>query len=849
MLQFENAYFVDLDKGPVVDQLRKPMHYGDDKANRIGVTVTKNGQAVTLSGECTGKAVLGDDTWVMITNGVVDGNEAYIELPSACYSIEGPIRIFLNISSGDTEITLLDLTGYVKATQTDSAIDPDHPTFSVSTLEYIITTGAQDQINAIEEAGAAQMDAIEDKGEEVIASIPSDYTSIVQEAEDTLDQAEALIDAVDDIVLVQSTEPVEEHNKIWVDSDDTGSVQVPTIAELNEVAEDVSDLKSALTQNITFTDASYIKHEDGTVGSNYGSAKASGFIAIIPGNTFNLSGYVGSETISSIIGLAFYDKNKTYVSGVQYDGNNISVIAPQTAMFVRFTVYTSCISSYIVNVGSILPTHDFTLLTSFPYTKSEMETGVENIGAMPKYLRLIDGFTFESGKFINDNGIVISVFYSSLSEYIPVDNLEMVYAALTNAIPVSFYDKDKTWISNYYDNTVTTYTNATPKKYNITPPVNCKYIRISNVHTALSDNSVYIGEGHGYLKAKQEFFPGSENGKYVAVVNKGGVASVRYAQLTDYISVTGLTGFYTSLTDILSACYYDENKTYISGITGTTGESPSWRVPTIPQNAAYIRISNDTRYNNGGIKIIVNLMEAITDAPSEAEIQNLQNQIDAFDTPRNILAMYNDIICIGDSLTWSQVYYSASGQRQAYKPYPNILGSLCGATSHLYATPGDTAILWWQRSSAGAFDNHGLYIVFLGTNAGFTDTISTDCVGTDPDNFANTNTGQYGRILQTITNNGDKAVLVLPYGGGGGTAEALATTRDVIDQFGTKYNFPVINLDNTARTNAYYHYYPDKSGQNMLHFNDLGYAWVANEICQQINKLPVADQWNISRTQ
>lgn len=184
MLQFENAYFVDLEKGPVVDQLRKPMHYGNDKANRIGATVTKNGQAVALSGNCTGKAILGDDTWVLISNGVIDGNEAYIDLPSACYSVEGPIRIFVNIDYDDTELTLLDLTGYVKATQTDSAIDPEHPTFSVSELEQIITTGAQDQI-----------DAIEAKGAEVIASIPSDYTAVITAAESALDRAEDLFDS------------------------------------------------------------------------------------------------------------------------------------------------------------------------------------------------------------------------------------------------------------------------------------------------------------------------------------------------------------------------------------------------------------------------------------------------------------------------------------------------------------------------------------------------------------------------------------------------------------------------------------------------------------------------------
>lgn len=676
--------------------------------------------------------------------------------------------------------------------------------------------------------------------EHEFAALMASYGTVAQEAaESAIAAAESASEAA-----ASADAAAESARTLTIDSTLTQTGQA---ADAKVVGDEINSVKEDLRQNITFADATYIKHADGTLGLNYSQTKASEYVSVFPGQTFNLSGYIGNETISPTIGLAFYNIKKKYISGVQYDGNSISVSVPANAFYVRFTVYTSRINGYCVAVQSLDMSHDFTLRAPFEYTVNGMEIGRNNLLAMPRYSRIVDNLTFETGKYINDSGAVASVYYASLSDYIDVEHLEMVFVSLSNAIPISFFDENKNWILNYYD--VTTLADSTPKKHELTIPANCKYIRISNITTILPNASVYIGYGYSYLSEEQNEHVDTITRKYVSTVNSGAESSVWFGQVTDYIAVNGIKAYYTSLSSVLSVCYYDAEKQYISGVNGEDGEAPFWRSVEAPENAVYIRISNDTRYNPFGISIRINLLEKLNAVANKTDIEDLQKQIDNADITRNVLPMYDNINCIGDSLTWSQVYYSAEGQRRAYKTYPQILASLCGAESHTYATPGDTAISWWQRSSAGAFTNHGLYIVFLGTNSGFTDTIATDCVGTDPDNFANTNTGQYGRILQTITNNGDKAILILPYAGGGGSAEALAVTRDVINQFGAKYNFPVINLDSTERTNAYYHYYPDKSGQNTVHFNDFGYAWVANEICQQINKLPVEVQWKIARQQ
>ena len=642
----------------------------------------------------------------------------------------------------------------------------------------------------------------------------------------------------------------------------TGTVEnLPTGGDYQELVDDVSqvkadlsesvgDLKSALgtvrnaiAENITFVDASYVKWADGSIGSNYGSAKASDYVAVTSGRMFNLCNYVASESITNTIGMAFYDEDKRYLSGVAYTGADLNVVIPAGAFYVRFTVYVSRIDSYMVSVGNLSSQHDFSVLREYDFPISEKIIGLNNISAVPMYA-FENEITFETGKYVNNQGQIKSASYASLSDFINAENLKVVYAFLTNAMPIALYDANKVWFRNIYDLN-NTYTSGKSRLYALQLPQKCKYIRICNVHTMLEDAKTYVGYGNG-LERQTNTAPSVTKGKYVSVISNGEERSVSYAEVTEYIEVSAIESYYTALSSVLSVCYYDIDKQYISGVYGTDAEAPSWRTLDAPANAVYVRISNDSRQNPDSVFIKINVIDKINASASKADIRVVYNRIDSLDIPRNMLDMYDNINCIGDSLTWSQVYVSNTSHRRAYKTYPQVLASLCNAESHTYATPGDSATLWWERSSEGAFDHHGLYIIFLGTNDGLTDTISTDCIGTDPDSFANTQTGQYGRILQTIANNGDKAVLILPYGGGG---NSLAVTRDVIAQFGAKYAFPVINLDSADRTNAYYHYYPDQSGQNILHFNDLGYAWMANEICQQINKLSPEDQWKIIRTQ
>lgn len=95
MAQFVNMHKIDLVNGNAPIVQLKWLAQNDKLANRFGAIVTRNGQAVELGGGCSGTAILADGSTVPLT-GTVDGNEVYVELPAACYAVEGQIIVAVN---------------------------------------------------------------------------------------------------------------------------------------------------------------------------------------------------------------------------------------------------------------------------------------------------------------------------------------------------------------------------------------------------------------------------------------------------------------------------------------------------------------------------------------------------------------------------------------------------------------------------------------------------------------------------------------------------------------------------------------------------------------------------------
>lgn len=201
----------------------------------------------------------------------------------------------------------------------------------------------------------------------------------------------------------------------------------------------------------------------------------------------------------------------------------------------------------------------------------------------------------------------------------------------------------------------------------------------------------------------------------------------------------------------------------------------------------------------------------------------------------NILSAFKNITCIGDSLTYSQVYTSASTSRQAYKPYPKILADKAGATPTILATAGDSASDSWGHVAASIEAKDAqLTLIYLGTNGGLTDTIDTDCAGDDYTQWANTNTGCYGKLIAKSLSVGSRVVLIKVHSG-----PSVDTTNSVIEKFATKFSIPYVA--NTYLSGTKYHSYPDGSGTNGTHYNDFGYAVFADQIAHSISVLSADD--------
>ena len=126
---------------------------GDEKADRFGIRAFRNGVPETLSGSCIGLFVRADGKTVTITNGVVSGNMAYVTLPEACYVVEGCFCLAIKVITANDAGTMRIVDGMVSRTSTDVLVDPG-----------TVITSIEDLIEEIEEA---------------VASIPTDYSDLV----------------------------------------------------------------------------------------------------------------------------------------------------------------------------------------------------------------------------------------------------------------------------------------------------------------------------------------------------------------------------------------------------------------------------------------------------------------------------------------------------------------------------------------------------------------------------------------------------------------------------------------------------------------------------------------------
>lgn len=216
---------------------------------------------------------------------------------------------------------------------------------------------------------------------------------------------------------------------------------------------DVNGKIDKLTQvNFQTVTGSYIKHADGKVAS-YDSMNCSDFIFTLPLSTIiiDLNGMLLNTPDAR--GLAFYDMNKNYVSGYQYQGGGliplIKLSVPRNAYYVRFTFK----DTPKVNILPPLQVFSENLFKTINYT---------NIAKNNCY----------TGGYINRATGVVTIYGDTLfyTNYLPCeenDYLKLEGINIYNDVRgMAFYDSNKTFITGYqYDNTNKTITVPSGAKY------------------------------------------------------------------------------------------------------------------------------------------------------------------------------------------------------------------------------------------------------------------------------------------------------------------------------------------------------------------------------------------------
>lgn len=302
----------------------------------------------------------------------------------------------------------------------------------------------------------------------------------------------------------------------------------------------------------------------------------------------------------------------------------------------------------------------------------------------------------------------------------------------------------------------------------------------------------------------------------------------------------------TRLVDDAGLALYDDNKTFIGRYNPKLLKSDTivntYEVMP-PTNAKYIRSSL-----YAGSSTIANVrnsfrigfyydMRILNDKDEE-----IVGDITTLNECLPLLSKYwsyamDKIICIGDSLTQG-CYYGNTWTDKPYdgvpivENYPYMLGRMLRCDVENAGFGGYSASDWWtNKQNTFDFTNYNTAIIWLGTNGGLTDTLDTDCVGDDYTTYANTNTGNYCKIIGKIkqTNPWCKIIIIKIFAAA--TSGMVTETNRTIGKIATRYGVTMLDNSGLGVTP-----HPELHDANNIHFSKSGNIYVANKLIMDMGK-------------
>ena len=308
--------------------------------------------------------------------------------------------------------------------------------------------------------------------------------------------------------------------------------------------------------------------------------------------------------------------------------------------------------------------------------------------------------------------------------------------------------------------------------------------------TVQQSGTMFISQSIDLYPGQTLTFNGRGYNQAVAMISEYNADSDSYVPLVISVDSTNRTYAYTALENITvrcSAVFYASGQNVPYSATITTPDTDSLRITSL---------------------------ENKVNAISSEIIQYPQ--------------LFDNILCIGDSLT---VGYDGSGDTPLVKNYPHFLKKLTDAEITKKAHGGWTTKQIWDGEISTATDlaTYDCAIIFLGTNGGLTDTVSTDCKADYTQN-ADTNTGCYGKIIGKIKATAPNCKIFCVAGVNDYVRRAT-TMNPAVRALAEFYGVGLIDIENCIMSDGggggtveRYLYRPIDG----IHYNALGYMTMAN---------------------
>ena len=121
----EDIQIIDLETGTISRTfLNKALGEGDSYGDRFGVIVQRGGQPVDMTGVSVSGFFIRTNGTTEALSGSRSGSKCWVDLPAACYAVEGNFTLGIKLTHSGTTVTARIVDGTIVNTSLGSIYDP-----------------------------------------------------------------------------------------------------------------------------------------------------------------------------------------------------------------------------------------------------------------------------------------------------------------------------------------------------------------------------------------------------------------------------------------------------------------------------------------------------------------------------------------------------------------------------------------------------------------------------------------------------------------------------------------------------------------------------------------------------